>query len=87
MPQFFCARSGASALIPRRSAAYPREDVHRHDLIEAVMGTVRVSNLLVQGVDVGWCPHPHLYHLGRLSSLCRCSSCCVTHDPKQEDGV
>jgi hypothetical protein len=48
----------------------------------AVMGTVRVSNLLVQGdVDVGGCLHPHLYHLGRLSLLHRCLAWCVTHDP------
>ena len=47
------------------------------------MGTpVRVPNLLVQGVDVGGCSHPHLYHLGRSWSLRRCSSLCVAHDPK-----
>jgi hypothetical protein len=43
-------RSGASALIPRPSAAFPREDTPRPDLmlIAAVMKTtVWVSNLLV----------------------------------------
>jgi hypothetical protein len=44
------------------------------------MGAVRVSNFLGQGVDVGGCSHPHLYYLGRLSSLRRYSSWCVTHD-------
>jgi hypothetical protein len=49
------------------------------------MATVRVSNLLVQGgvVDVGGCPHLHLYHLGRLPSLNRYSSWYVTHGPKR----
>jgi hypothetical protein len=54
----------------------------------AVMGTVRVSSFLVKGVDVdvdvGGCSHPHLCHLGRLSSLCCCLSWCVTHDPKRK---
>jgi hypothetical protein len=53
----------------------------------AVSGTVPrgVSNLLVQGVvGAGGRSHPYLYHFGRLSSLCRCSSWCVTHDPKRK---
>jgi hypothetical protein len=80
-----CARSGAPALIPGPSAVqHPQEDAPRPDLIPvaAVMATVPVSNLLVQGVDVdvGGCSHLHLYHLGRLSSLRCCSSWCVTHD-------
>jgi hypothetical protein len=35
-----CAQSGASALIPRPSAVYPREDAPRPDLMAAVMRTV-----------------------------------------------
>jgi hypothetical protein len=83
-----CAQSGASALKPRPSAAQSLrepEDAPRPDLMAAVIGTVRVSNMLVQSVDVDveGCSHPHLhlYYLGRLSSLSGCSFWCVTHDP------
>jgi hypothetical protein len=64
------ARSGAPPLIPRPSATYPREDVVRSDMMAAVMGMMRVSNLLVWGVDVGRRSHLYLYHFGRLPSLC-----------------
>jgi hypothetical protein len=46
--------------------------------------------MLVQSVsvdvDVGRCSHPHLHlnYLGRLSSLSRFLSWCVTHDPKRK---
>ena len=44
-----------------------------------------MPNSMVQSVDVGGCSHLHLYHLGRLSSLRRCSSWCVTHDPERRE--
>ena len=48
--------------------------------------TMRVSNLLAQGVgvDVGGCSHPYLYRLGQSSPLCHGSSWCAMHDPKRK---
>lgn len=65
------ARSGASMLKPRPRVAYTREDVPRPDLMATVIGAVRVSNLLVQGVDVnvGGYLHPPMYH--HLRDDCR----------------